>query len=138
MTNEPVTPDAIILFDGVCNFCNSSVNYVIRHDQKDRFRFAALQSDTGKKILEQFQEDTTATNSVILIQDNKLYKRSTAILRIAKRLGGAYLLLYGFIIVPRFLRDAVYNFIARNRYKWFGKKDSCMIPTEEVKRKFME
>jgi predicted DCC family thiol-disulfide oxidoreductase YuxK len=138
MINEPVTYKAIILFDGVCNFCNSSINFVIKHDKKDRFRFASLQSDTGKKILEQFEEDTTTTASVILIENSGLYKRSTAILRIARHLGGAYLLLYGFIIVPRFIRDAVYNFIARNRYKWFGKKDSCMIPTEEVKRKFIE
>jgi predicted DCC family thiol-disulfide oxidoreductase YuxK len=138
MMKEPVTSKSIILFDGVCNFCNASVNYVIKHDTQDRFRFAPLQSDTGKKLLEQFQEDTAATGSVILIENNKLYKRSTAILRIAKRLGGAYPLLYGFMIVPRFLRDALYNFIAWNRYKWFGKKDSCMIPTEEVKRKFIQ
>jgi predicted DCC family thiol-disulfide oxidoreductase YuxK len=138
MMNEPVTSKAIILFDGVCNFCNSSVNFVMKHDKKDRFRFAPLQSATGKKILQQFHEDTDATDSVILIENSGLYKRSTAILRIAKRLGGAYLLLYGFMIVPRFLRDAVYNFIGRNRYKWFGKKDSCMVPTEEVKKKFME
>jgi predicted DCC family thiol-disulfide oxidoreductase YuxK len=137
MMNEPVTSKAIILFDGVCNFCNSSVNFVMKHDKKDRFRFAPLQSDTGKKILQQFHEDTDATDSVILIENSGLYKRSTAILRIAKRLGGAYVLLYGFMIVPRFLRDAVYNFIGRNRYKWFGKKDSCMIPTEEVKKKFI-
>jgi predicted DCC family thiol-disulfide oxidoreductase YuxK len=138
MMNEPVTSKAIILFDGVCNFCNSSVNFVMKHDKKDRFRFAPLQSATGKKILQQFHEDTDATDSVILIENSGLYKRSTAILRIAKRLGGAYLLLYGFMIVPRFLRDAVYNFIGRNRYKWFGKKDRCMVPTEEVKKKFME
>lgn len=138
MMNEPVTYKAIILFDGVCNFCNTSVNFVIKHDKKDRFRFATLQSATGKKILEKFQEDTAVTDSVILIENSGLYKRSTAILRIAKRLGGVYLLLYGFIIVPRFLRDAVYNFIAQNRYKWFGKKDNCMVPTEEVRRKFME
>jgi predicted DCC family thiol-disulfide oxidoreductase YuxK len=135
--NESGTHTAIILFDGVCNFCNSSVNFVIRHDKKDRFHFAPLQSDTGKKLLDQFHENNMEMDSVVLIENNKLYKRSTAILRIARRLGGAYSLLYGFILVPRFLRDAVYDFIGHNRYKWFGKKDSCMIPTADVKKKFI-
>lgn len=134
---KPAAHTAVILFDGVCNFCNSSVNFVIRHDKKDRFRFAPLQSDTGKKLLDPFQESTMEMDSVVLIENNRLYKRSTAILRIARGLGGVYLLLYGFMIVPRPLRDAVYDFIGRNRYKWFGKKDSCMIPTEAFKRKFM-
>jgi predicted DCC family thiol-disulfide oxidoreductase YuxK len=135
--NEPDTHTAIILFDGVCNFCNASVNFIIRHDKKNHFRFAPLQSATGKRLLDQFHEDKEMMTSIVLIENNKLYKRSTAILRISRHLGGAYFLLYGFIVVPRFLRDAIYDFVGRNRYNWFGKKDSCMIPTEEMKRKFI-
>jgi predicted DCC family thiol-disulfide oxidoreductase YuxK len=136
--NERGTHTAIILFDGVCNFCNSSVNFIIRHDKKNHFRFAPLQSAAGKTFLDQFHENKEEMNSIVLIENDKLYKRSTAILRITRHLGGAYFLLYGLMIVPRFLRDAIYNFIGRNRYKWFGKKDSCMIPTDDVKKKFME
>ena len=128
---------AIILFDGVCNFCNSSINFVIRHDKKNHFRFAPLQSETGKQLLQQFEAGELPLDSIVLIENNKLYKQSTAVLKIAKQLGGAYRLLYGFVILPRFLRDAVYKYVAKNRYKWFGKKDSCMIPTKEIKEKFI-
>ena len=88
--------------------------------------------------MNQFSENKEALESVVLIENNKMYKRSTAILRVAWHMGGAYALLYGLMIVPRFLRDGIYNFIGRNRYKWFGKKDSCMIPTEDVRKKFLE
>lgn len=128
---------AIILFDGVCNFCNSSINFVIRHDKKNHFRFAPLQSETGKQLLQQFEAGELPLDSIVLIENNKLYKQSTAVLKIAKQLGGAYRLLYGFVILPRFLRDAVYKYVAKNRYKWFGKKDSCMIPTKEIREKFI-
>ena len=110
---------AIILFDGVCNFCNSSINFVIRHDKKNHFRFAPLQSETGKQLLQQFEAGELPLDSIVLIENNKLYKQSTAVLKIAKQLGGAYRLLYGFVILPRFLRDAVYKYVAKNRYKWF-------------------
>jgi predicted DCC family thiol-disulfide oxidoreductase YuxK len=136
--NKSHAHTAIILFDGVCNFCNSAVNFIIRHDKKNHFRFAPLQSAIGKELLDQFHENNEEMNSVVLIENNQLYKRSTAILRITRHLAGAYFLLYGLLIVPRFLRDAVYDFVGHNRYKWFGKKDSCMIPTEDVKKKFME
>jgi predicted DCC family thiol-disulfide oxidoreductase YuxK len=128
---------AIILFDGVCNFCNSSINFVIRHDKKNHFRFAPLQSETGKQLLQQFEAGELPLDSIVLIENNKLYKQSTAVLKIAKQLGGAYRLLYGFVILPSFLRDAVYKYVAKNRYKWFGKKDSCMIPTKEIREKFI-
>ncbi len=127
----------IVLFDGVCNFCNSSVNFIIKHDTKNYFRFAPLQSEAGKQLLKQFGQDPLKLDSLVLIENNILYKRSTAALRIAKQLNGAYFLLYGFIIIPRFLRDGVYNYIGSNRYKWFGKKDSCMIPTAEMKERFV-
>lgn len=128
---------AVILFDGVCNFCNTSINFVIKHDKKNYFRFAPLQSETGKQLLQQFEAGELPLDSIVLIENNKLYKQSTAILKIAKQLGGAYPLIYGFVILPRFLRDALYKYVAKNRYKWFGKKDSCMIPTKEIREKFI-
>ena len=128
---------SIVLFDGVCNYCNGRVNFVIKHDKKDRFRFAALQSEVGKAILEKYHVPAVDMSSFVLIEDGKYYLRSTAALRLLKRLGGIYSLLYAFIIVPRFLRDGVYNYVARNRYKWFGKMESCMVPTKEVRGRFL-
>ncbi len=128
---------SIILFDGVCNFCNSSVNKIIKHDKKNKFKFAALQSETGKKLLEKHSIDSSKIDSIILIENNSAFIKSTAILKISKHMSGLYPLTYGFIIIPAFIRNVVYDFIARNRYKWWGKKDSCMIPTEEVKAKFI-
>jgi len=127
----------IILFDGVCNLCNSSVTFVIQRDKKDLFRFAALQEEPGKSLLEKHNIDTSQTDSIILLDGNKAYTKSTAALKIAKDLGGAYPLLYGFMIVPNFIRNWVYDYIAKNRYKWFGKKESCMIPTPELRNKFL-
>lgn len=127
----------LVLFDGVCNFCNASINFIIRHDKNDHFRFLPLQSPTGKQLLQQFQMDHQPMNSIVLMEHTKLYRKSTAILRIAKKLNGLYPLLYALIIIPAFIRDPVYDLIARNRYKWFGKKERCMVPTPEVKQKFI-
>ena len=127
----------IILFDGVCNLCNSTVIRVIKNDKNDLFRFTTLQGAVGQVIVTEHGIDTSKTDSIILIDNNKAYTKSTAALRIAKNLSGAYPLLYGFIIIPNFIRDWVYDFIAKNRYKWYGKKDSCMIPTSELKAKFL-
>lgn len=128
---------SIVLFDGVCNFCNSSINKIIKYDKKNRFKFAALQSETGKKLVEKHSIDPSKTDSIILIENDVAYIKSTAILKISKHMSGLYPLTYGFIIIPTFIRNVVYDFIARNRYKWWGKKDSCMIPTAEVKAKFI-
>lgn len=128
---------SIILFDGVCNLCNSSVQFVIKHDKQKQFVFASLQSDAGQNLLKQYQLPTQNFNSFILIQNEKVFIKSTAALMVAKQLSGLTKLLYGFIIVPAFIRNAVYNFIAKNRYKWFGKKDSCMIPTPDLKARFL-
>jgi predicted DCC family thiol-disulfide oxidoreductase YuxK len=127
----------IILFDGVCNLCNSAINFVIKKDKKNVFRFAALQSEIGQELTSKFNIDTNKGDSIILIDGDKHYEKSSAALRIARQLSGAYPLLYGFIILPKFIRNTVYDYIARNRYKWFGKKESCMIPTEELKSKFL-
>jgi predicted DCC family thiol-disulfide oxidoreductase YuxK len=131
------TPDHIILFDGVCNFCNSSINLVIRNDKKNIFRFAPLQSETAKQLLKQHHIDPTITDSIVYIANGKAHVRSSAALHIARRMDGLYPLLFGMIIIPPFLRNLVYNYIAKNRYKWFGKKDSCMMPTPEIRQKFI-
>jgi predicted DCC family thiol-disulfide oxidoreductase YuxK len=128
---------SIVLFDGVCNLCNGSVKFIIKHDTKDLFRFAALQSNFGKEILQKHQLSQTNLFSLILIENDKIYLRSTAILRIAKRLGGLWPLCYCFIVIPASVRNIFYDYIARNRYKRFGKRDSCMMPTEELKKKFV-
>ena len=127
----------IILFDGICNLCNTAVNLVINIDKKDLFRFAALQSDIGQTLISKYNIDRSNTDSIILIENKKAYIKSTAALRIAKNLPGAYPLLYCFIIIPSFIRNWVYDYIAKNRYRWYGKKESCMIPTPKLQRKFL-
>ncbi len=127
----------IILFDGVCNLCNSSVQYVIKHDPEGIYHFASLQSEAGQRLLEQYKLDANDLNSFVLIMNNKAYTRSTAALTVARKLKGLSKLLYGFIIVPPLIRNAVYNFIARNRYKWFGRKDECMVPTAALRSRFL-
>ncbi|MEI9918283.1 MAG: thiol-disulfide oxidoreductase DCC family protein [Bacteroidota bacterium] len=129
-------PGPIILFDGVCNLCNQSVQFVIRHDPRSKFRFAALQSDFGQQQLREHHFDTEEFVSVILVVGNKAYDRSRAALEIARRLNGLWPLLYVFVIVPPFIRNFVYDWISKNRYRWFGKKDECMIPTPELKSRF--
>lgn len=127
----------VILFDGVCNLCNGAINFVIKKDKRNVFKFAALQSEAGIMLLSKYKIDTSKVDSIILVDGENCYVKSSAALRIAKDLSGGYPLLYGFLILPRFIRDAVYDYIARNRYKWFGKKESCMIPTPELKSKFL-
>jgi predicted DCC family thiol-disulfide oxidoreductase YuxK len=125
----------IILFDGVCNLCNGAVQFVIKHDKKKKFLFGSLQGRAGQAYLRSFNLDFT---SFVLVEEDKAYTRSTAALRTAKHLGGVWKFMYVFIIVPRFIRDAIYNWIAKNRYKWFGKKDACMVPTQELRARFLE
>jgi predicted DCC family thiol-disulfide oxidoreductase YuxK len=128
----------IILFDGVCNYCNSIVNFIIRQDKEQKFVFAPLQSNAGQQILDKHKLPRSDFDSFVLIDHNKPYLRSTASLHVFKKLPWYWKWTQVFWIVPRFLRDAVYNIIARNRYKWFGKKESCMIPTLEIKMRFLE
>src|ERR1035437_4453190 len=117
---------SIVLFDGECNFCNSSIYFIIRHDKKNQFRFATLQSEIGKSILKKYTIHD-ATDSIVLIEKDKVYSRSTAVLHISKHLNGAYSLLYVFIVIPPFIRNFTYDVFSRNRTKWFGKRESCMI-----------
>ena len=128
----------LILFDGVCNLCNNSVNFVIKHDKKNRFLFAPLQSESGNAIVQQNNIDTSKIDSIILVdEDGRVSFKSTAALKIARELGFPRNLAVVFFILPPFLRNWVYDYVASNRYKWFGRKDKCMIPTPELKAKFL-
>jgi predicted DCC family thiol-disulfide oxidoreductase YuxK len=127
----------VILFDGVCNFCNSSVNFVIKKDKHAVIQFAPLQSDKGRLFLRQYNYPENNLNSFIFIEEGKLYTRSTAALKVSRYLKGLWPVCYGLIIVPKFIRDGIYNWIAKNRYKWFGKKEQCMIPSPEVRKRFL-
>lgn len=126
----------IILFDGVCNLCNGFVQKVISADKNDYFRFASLQSDEAKNLLKESPEFLDL-KTIIFLENDKIYTRSTAALRISKHLSGIWPLLQSGYIVPAFLRNTLYNFIAKNRYKWFGKKDQCMIPSPALQNKFL-
>lgn len=138
---ENVSKDKqLILFDGVCNLCNSSVLYVITRDKKNRFLFAPLQSEIGAQLINEFNIDTVKTDSILLYDPNKhkIYIKSTAALYIARQLSFPTILLSVFIVIPTPIRNWVYNYIAKNRYKWFGRKDACMIPTPELQAKFIQ
>jgi len=126
---------SINLFDGVCNLCNASVQFIIKRDKGDYFRFSALQSETGKAMANKYGVSANAS-SVILIEGEKKYSKSTAALRIAKKLSGLWPLLYLFIIIPPPIRNGIYRIVAKNRYSWFGKKDECMVPSPEQTHKF--
>jgi predicted DCC family thiol-disulfide oxidoreductase YuxK len=127
----------IILFDGVCNFCNSSINFVIDHDPEKRFKFAALQSEFGQDILRKFNKNTEDFDSVILLKDNTLYQKSDAALEITKHLSGAWKYLAVFSILPTFFLNFFYDIVAKNRYRIFGKSDSCRMPTAELRERFL-
>lgn len=128
----------LILFDGVCNLCNNSVQYIIKHDKKNIFVFTALQSETGKEILKECQIDTSKVDSILLFNPKKgMTYKSTAALNIASHLGFPNNLMICFFIIPAFIRNWVYDFIAKNRYKWYGKKEACMIPSIELMNKFL-
>lgn len=128
---------SIILFDGICNLCNSSVQFVLRHDKNKKFNFASLQSDAALKLLLQFNVKNSKLDSIVLIEGNKIYDKSTAALKIAKELHGFWSIFYVFILIPKPIRDFVYDFIAKNRYRWFGKKDSCLMSLNGVEDRFL-
>lgn len=138
MTDNLSNNKKIILFDGVCNLCNRSVNFIIEKDKKDIFRFAFLQSEIGKKLLLERGLNPLIFDSVILIEPGiAYYQKSAAALEIVKHLSGGYSLLQYFSFLPESLRDSLYNTIVKNRYKWFGKEDNCRIPTPGLKAKFL-
>lgn len=128
----------IILFDGVCNLCDATVQFIIKHDKKDIFRFVPLQSELGKEICEHIGVDTSKTDSILLYEPGVAYHyKAQAAMKIAWEIGGIYALLNIFSVLPKSLSNSVYDYVARNRYKWYGKKQECMIPTPEMKAKFL-
>ena len=136
MNNQTTDKNPIILFDGICNFCNSSVNFIIENDKNDVFRFASLQSDFTKELRNTINIPDEI-DSIILILNGKCFTKSDAVLEISRNLNGFWKLFYAFIVIPKFIRNFFYDIIAKNRYKWFGKKEVCMIPSEEIKSKFL-
>ena len=135
MGETPAPP--VVLFDGVCNLCSGSVQFLLKRDPEGRFRFASLQSDAGRSLIAEHGLDVDALSSVLLIEDGQVWQESSAALRIARHLPGAWKLLRVFAAVPRPLRDAAYRWIARNRYRWFGKTETCWLPTPELKARFL-
>ena len=127
----------VVLFDGVCNLCNGAVNFIIDRDRQQQFCFASLQSEVGESLLEQHQLPPEYLRSLVLVENNRVYTKSTAALRIARRLDGAWPLCYVFIVLPPVIRDYLYNIVARNRYRWFGKSESCRYPTADERQRFL-
>lgn len=130
-------PGKILLFDGVCNLCNGLVKFIIKRDHRHLIRFAPLQSEYARSALKRFNRDADEINTVVYISDENYFLKSVAILNLLKDLGGAWRILYGFIIIPRFIRDAVYDLVVRHRYRIFGKRELCMVPTPEIMDRFV-
>ena len=139
MSQPPSTTGdhSVVLFDGVCNMCNASVNYIIDHDPAGRFRFASLQTETGSKLAAEHGINASELSSMVLIQHGKAYMRSSAVLRICRKLKGPAKLLWPAILIPPMLRDPIYRFVANRRYKWFGKREACRLPTEADRARFI-
>lgn len=130
---------AVVLFDGVCNLCSTSVQFIIQRDPQEHFQFASLQSEKAKTLLKQVGHSGDETlASIVLIEDGKYFEESTAALKIASALTFPWGLLKAFLIFPKFLRDPFYRLVARNRYNWFGKRDTCFLPSPEYKKRFIE
>ncbi|TFB14085.1 thiol-disulfide oxidoreductase DCC family protein [Filobacillus milosensis] len=127
----------IILFDGVCNLCNGLVQFLLKRDKEDRFRFASLQGEQGQQLIQKHNIEYNL-DTFIYIKASKVFTKSTAALHVLKDLKGFWQLLFIFVLIPKFLRDPIYNCIANNRYKWFGKQDQCMMPKTEYKNKFLD
>ena len=130
-------PDQLVLFDGVCNLCNALVQFVIRRDPAARFRFAPIQSRVGTEIFQRHGLDPADLQTFVFVADGKILLRSDAAIEVVSRFGGAWRIVKLFRSVPRPLRDRLYSFIARNRYRWFGRKEVCMVPTPELKERFL-
>ena len=126
----------VVLFDGVCKLCNGSVNFIVERDPKGRLKLASLQSNYGRAVLKEHGKNPDAMDSMMLLEGQRLTVKSTAVIRILKYLGGAWPLCMIALIVPRFIRDFIYDIIAKNRYKWFGKYDTCRLPDPELEDRF--
>lgn len=129
--------DTIVLFDGICNLCNEGVNFIIDHDPRKEFKFASLQSDAGIGLLKRAALPIADLSTIVLYDNGKFYTKSSAVLRIAGKLSYPWRLAKLLLVVPPFVRDPAYNFIGRNRYRWFGTKDACRVPTPELRERFL-
>ena len=132
------TPSKVILFDGHCNLCSGFVRFILQRDRKKTFRYASLQGVFGQQLLKEQGLPLTAFGTFILAEGGRIHTRSTGVLRIVKALPGAWPLLYAFILIPAFIRDPIYDWVARNRYAWFGKRDQCWMPQPEWAERFMD
>ena len=128
----------VILFDGICNLCNGAVNWVIDHDKRNKFKFASLQSDYGKLIIDKSGLKNDYLNTIVLVDEDRIYLRATAVLRVLKEIGGFYSLLYIFNVIPSPILNFFYNIVAKYRYRWFGKRDTCRMPDDLNKGQFIE
>lgn len=135
--DENLKNKTILLFDGYCNLCNGCVKFVLKHEKNDLISFASLQSETGEKLLKQYNIDPNVTDSLVLIENGTASIKSSAALKLTKYMKGLYPLCMGFMIIPPFIRNWVYDFIAKHRYKWFGKSDTCMIPDKNIANRFL-
>lgn len=130
-------PNHLVLFDGICNLCATSVQTMIKMDKKGLLKFASLQSNIGQELLQQYELPTQSFKSFLYIKNGQLFTKSDAALQIGMSLGGFWNIAYVGLIIPKFIRDGIYSTIAKNRYKWFGKKDQCMMPTPELRERFV-
>lgn len=131
-------PRYLILFDGVCNLCEKSVQFVIKRDKKKKFKYASLQSNIGEKILWESNLSTSNFDSFVFVEDGQVFTKSTAAIKVATHLGGYWPILEVFILIPKFLRDPIYDFVAKNRFRWCGKKEECWVPTPQLKELFLD
>lgn len=137
MMNEALNNKTILLFDGYCNLCQSSVQFVLKHEKKPEIYFTSLQSEIGIQLLNHYGINSNEVDSLVLIENNKAFAKSSAALRTLKYLKGLYPLGFGFVIIPEFIRNTVYDYIAKNRYKWYGKTESCMVPDKDLMKRFL-
>ncbi len=128
---------SIVFFDGICNLCNASIDFIIKRDFKNQFLVGALQDDFSKEILSGHQVRQDYLDSLVLLDDDRIFYKSTAALKISRELSGLWPIFYPLIFLPKWIRDPIYDFIGKNRYRWFGKKNTCRIPTPEEKAKFL-
>ena len=133
---EEASSPPVVLFDGVCKLCNGSVNFILHRDRKGRLKLAPLQSDYGRQVLASHEVQSDPMDSIMLLEGKRLSTKSTAIIRISKYLDGLWPLCMIFLIVPRLIRDFIYNIVAKNRYRWFGKYDTCRLPDPEFEDRF--
>ena len=133
-----INSNRIVYFDGVCNLCESSVQFIIRKNKKKNIQFASLQGSHGQAFLKENNFDTSEFSSLVYVENGKIYTKSSGALRITKQLKGLWPMIICFLIIPKFIRDGVYTYVAKNRYKWYGKKTSCWLPTPELKKRFLD